>query len=329
MVKHNIGVKGTLNNKRMMLFSGSTCQDLGEKIAENLGISPGKITRTIFKNGEIYVRFEESVRGADVFVVQTCCEPVNNSIMELLIMIDALKRASAGVINAVIPHYGYARQDKKSEGREPISAKLFADLLSVAGMDRAILVDLHTAIVEGFFDVPIDHITAIPIIAKYFKEKNIKDGVVVSPDVGGVKRASIFAKRLHFPLAILDKRRPEPGLAEIEHIVGDVEGKEVIIFDDMVDTGGTLIKAIDMLFRHKAKKIYIGATHPIFSGDAIRMMEESRAEEIVVVDTIPVIKKYNSDKIKILPIASLLAKTIKRVYHCESVSALFKGENLV
>ncbi len=329
MVKHSLGVKEVLNNKRMMLFSGSTCPDLAEKIAENLGISTGKIVRKIFKNGEIYVRFEESVRGADVFVVQTCCEPVNDSIMELLIMIDALKRASAGAINAVIPHYGYARQDKKSEGREPITAKLFADLLSTAGMDRAILVDLHTATIQGFFDTPIDHITAIPIIAKYFKDKKIKEGVVVSPDVGGVKRASIFAKRLHFPLAILDKRRPEPNMAEIEHIVGDVEGKEVIIFDDMVDTGGTLLKAIDMLHRHKAKKIYIGATHPIFSGDAIKMMEESIAEEIVVVDTIPVKMKYKPDRIKILPIASLLAKPIKKVYHCESVSSLFKGENLV
>ena len=328
-MKHSLGVKEILNNKRMMLFSGSSCPGLAEKIAENMGISLGKITRTRFKNGEIFVRFEESIRGADVFVIQTCCEPVNDSLMELLIMIDALKRASAGVINAVIPHYAYARQDKKSEGREPISAKLVADLLSRAGMDRAILVDLHTATIQGFFDTPVDHVTAIPIIAKYFKDKEIKEGVVVSPDVGGVKRASIFAKRLHFPLAILDKRRPEPNMAEIEHVVGDVEGKEVIIFDDMVDTGGTLFKAIDMLKRHKAKKIYIGATHPIFSGDAIKRMEESVVEEIVVVDTIPVKSKYNPDRIKILPIAPLLAKTIKKVYHCESVSALFKGENLV
>ncbi|MBA7631147.1 Ribose-phosphate pyrophosphokinase [subsurface metagenome] len=244
-------------------------------------------------------------------------------------MIDALKRASAVMINAVIPHYGYARQDKKAEGREPITAKLFANLLSVAGMDRAILVDLHAATIQGFFDVPVDHVTAIPIIAKYFKEKKIKNGVVVSPDVGGVKRASIFAKRLHFPLAILDKRKPAPNKVEIKHIVGDVEGKEAIIFDDMIDTGGTLLKAVDMLVRHKAKKVYIGATHPIFSGNAIEELENSKVDEIVVVDTIPLNKECKSDKIKVLSIASLLAKTIKKVYYCKSVSELFKGENLV
>ncbi|MFA5015724.1 MAG: ribose-phosphate diphosphokinase, partial [Actinomycetota bacterium] len=194
-------MKESQDNKRMMLFSGSSYPDLTDKIAQELGIKAGKITRTRFKNGEIYIKFDESVRGADVFVVQTCCEPINDNIMELLIMIDALKRASAGMINAVIPHYGYARQDKKAEGREPITAKLFADLLSVAGMNRAILLDLHSSTIQGFFDVPVDHVTAIPIIAKYIIGKNIKNGVVVSPDVGGVKRASIFAKKLHFPLA--------------------------------------------------------------------------------------------------------------------------------
>lgn len=313
--------------KRMMLFSGSSYPALTERIAEELGIRTGKVTRTKFKNGEIYVKFDESVRGADVFVVQTCCEPVNDNVVELLVMIDALKRASAGMINVVIPHYGYARQDKKAEGREPISAKLFADLLSVAGMDRAILVDLHSATIQGFFDVPVDHVTAIPIIAKYFKDKNIKNGVVVSPDVGGVKRASIFSKRLHFPLAILDKRRPAPNVAEMEHMVGDVEGREAIIFDDIIDTGGTLFKAIDMLVRHKASKIYVGATHAIFSGDFTDRVKDSGAEEIVVANTIP-IKKEN-EKIKVLSIAPLLAKTIKKVYHCNSVSELFKGENLV
>ena len=322
-------MRENVRNKKMMLFSGSSYPVLTDKIAKELGIKAGKVTRTKFKNGEIYVKFDESVRGADVFVVQTCCEPVSDNIMELLIMIDALKRASAGMINAVIPHYGYARQDKKAEGREPITAKLFANLLSVAGMDRAILVDLHAATIQGFFDVPVDHVTAIPIIAKYFREKNIEDGVIVSPDVGGVKRASIFAKRLHFPLAILDKRRSAPNMAEIEHIVGDVEGKEAIIFDDMIDTGGTLLKAIDMLLRHNVKRVYIGATHPIFSGNAIEEFEKSKVEEIVVVDTIPLNKEYKTKKIKVLSIASLLAKTIKKVYHCKSVSELFKGENLV
>ncbi len=328
-MKNNLGVKEETKNKRMMLFSGSSSPELAGKIADNLQIKLGNVSRTHFKNGEIHVRFDESVRGADVFLIQTCSEPINDHIMELLIMIDALKRASAAVINAVIPHYGYARQDKKSEGREPISARLLADLLSVAGIDRAILVDLHTASIQGFFDVPVDHVTAIPIISKYFKEKDIKDGVVISPDVGGVKKASIFAKRLNFPLAILDKRRPAPNVAEIENIVGDVDGKEIIIFDDMVDTGGTLLGAVDMLKRRGATKVYIGATHPIFSGDALSRLENSNVDEIVVIDTIPIKRKYDPDKIKVLSIAPLLAKTINKVYYCESVSALFKGENLV
>jgi ribose-phosphate pyrophosphokinase len=328
-MKQNLGIKEETKNKRMMLFSGSSAPELAEKIAEDLHIGLGDISRTHFKNGEIYVKFNESVRGADVFIIQTCSGPVNDYIMELLIMIDALKRASAGVINAVIPHYGYARQDKKSEGREPISAKLFAELLQVAGMDRAILVDLHTATIQGFFDVPVDHVTAIPIISKYFKEKGIKNGVVVSPDVGGVKRASIFSKRLNFPLAILDKRRPAPNQAEIEHIVGDVTGREAIIFDDMIDTGGTLLNAIDMLKRHGATKVYVGATHPIFSGDSLERLESSDVDEVVVSDTIPINREFNPERIKVLSIAPLLAKTIKKVYYCKSVSELFKGENLV
>ncbi len=317
------------SNKRMLLFSGSSNIELTEKIAENLEIKIGKVTRTKFKNGEIYIRFDESVRGADVFVVQTCSEPVNDNIMELLIMIDALKRASAGMINCVIPHYGYARQDKKSEGREPITAKLIADLLSIAGMDRLIAVDLHSATIQGFFDVPVDHITAIPIIANYFKTKSIKKGVVVSPDVGGVKRASIFAQQLHFPLAILDKIRPGPNMAKIDHLVGEVDGKEAIIFDDMIDTGGTIVEAVEMLLRFNAKKVYVGATHPIFSGNAVELLENSKAEEIVISDTLPINKKFSKNKIKIVSIAPLLAKTIKKVYHCKSVSELFKGENLV
>jgi ribose-phosphate pyrophosphokinase len=317
------------NNKRMMLFSGSSDPELTDRIAENLQIAVGEVTRTKFKNGEIYVKFEESVRGADVFVVQSCCDPVNDSIMELLIMVDALKRASANVINCVMPHYGYARQDKKSEGREPITAKLIADLLSVAGMDRLITVDLHSSTIQGFFDVPVDHVTAIPIIANYIKTKNIENGVVVSPDVGGVKRASIFAQQLHFPLAILDKVRPGPNMAKIDHLVGDVKGKEAIIFDDMIDTGGTICEAIEMLFRFNAAKVYIGATHPIFSGNAIELLEKSRAEEIIVADTLPINKKFDGSRIKVVSIAPLLAKTIKRVYYSKSVSELFKGENLV
>ncbi|MCL4386031.1 MAG: ribose-phosphate pyrophosphokinase [Cyanobacteria bacterium] len=316
-------------NNRMMLFSGSSNPALALKVAEYLNIQIGQVERKRFKNGEIYIRFMESVRGADVFIMQTCSEPVNDNIMELLIMLDALKRASAGMINVVMPHYGYARQDKKAEGREPITAKLLADLLQVAGMDRLIVADLHTATIQGFFNVPVDHITAIPIIAKYFKEKDLSDSVVVSPDVGGVKRASIFAKQLGLPLAILDKRRPAHNIAEIEHIVGDIEDKDTIIFDDLIDTGGTLVEAINTLLDHGAKKVYAAATHPIFSGQAIEILGNSKAEEIIVADTIPIKGGYNKDKIKQLSIANLLAKTIKKVYDCKSVSDLFKGENLV
>lgn len=316
-------------NKRMMLFSGSSNPSLALKVAEYLNIELGQVERKRFKNGEIYIRFNESVRGADVFIMQTCSDPVNDNIMELLIMLDAIKRASAGMINVVMPHYGYARQDKKSEGREPITAKLLADILQVAGMDRLIVADLHIATIQGFFDVPVDHITAIPIIAKYFKEKDLTNCVVVSPDVGGVKRASIFSKQLELPLAILDKRRPAHNVAEVEHIVGDVEDKDAIIFDDLIDTGGTLVEAINILLDHGAKKVYAAATHPIFSGQALELLGNSKAEEIVVADTIPIKRDYNKNKIKQLSIGNLLAKTIKKVYDCKSVSDLFKGEDLV
>jgi ribose-phosphate pyrophosphokinase len=316
-------------NNRMMVFSGSSNPALALKVAEYLNIELGQVEKKRFKNGEIYIRFIDSVRGADVFLMQTCCDPVNDNIMELLIMLDALKRASAGMINVVMPHYGYARQDKKSEGREPITAKLLADLLQVAGMDRLIVADLHMATIQGFFDVPVDHITAIPIIAKYFKEKDLKNAVVVSPDVGGVKRASIFSKQLELPLAILDKRRPAHNVAQIEHIVGDIEGKDAIIFDDLIDTGGTLVEAINILLDHGAKKVYAAATHPIFSGQALEVLGNSKAEEVIVADTIPIKREYNKNKIKQLSIANLLAKTIKKVYDCKSVSDLFKGENLV
>jgi len=316
-------------NNRMMVFSGSSNPALALKVAEYLNIELGQVEKTRFKNGEIYIRFIESVRGADVFVIQTCCDPINDNIMELLIMLDALKRASAGMINVVMPHYGYARQDKKAEGREPITAKLLADLLQVAGMDRLIVADLHVATIQGFFNVPVDLITAIPIIAKYFKEKDLTNAVVVSPDVGGVKRASIFSKQLELPLAILDKRRPAHNVAEVEHIVGDIEGKDAIIFDDLIDTGGTLVEAINILLDHGARKVYAAATHPVFSGQALDLLGNCKAEEVVVVDTIPIKREYNKSKIKQLSIGNLLAKTIKKVYDCKSVSDLFKGENLV
>ena len=242
------------SNKRMLLFSGSSYPEVAEEIAEHVKMPLGRVSRATFKNGEIHIKFEESVRGADVFVIQACGPPVNKNLMELLIMLDALKRASAGMINCVMPHYPYARQDKKAEGREPITAKLVADLLTVSGLDRLIAVDLHTPTIQGFFDVPVDHVTAIPIIANYFKKIEIKNGVVISPDVGGVKRASIFANQMHMPLAILDKLRPGPNMAKVDHLVGDVKGKDAIIIDDMIDTGGTIIEAINILLKFGAKK---------------------------------------------------------------------------
>lgn len=310
-----------------MLFSGRSNPALGQEIADHLGIQLGKVELSSFSNGEIYVRFQESVRGAEVFVVQTIAEPINDNLVELLIMVDALKRASAYKVYAVIPHYGYARQDKKSAAREPITAKLVADLLMTAGIHRVITVDLHAGQIQGFFNVPVDHLMGLPILVRYFEEKKLKDLVVVSPDVGRVKTAKRFADKLGADLAIMHKSRPAHNIAEITHIIGEVKGRPCLMIDDMVDTAGTLVSGAQALADQGATEIYAGATHAVLSGPAVERIEKSPIKELVVTDTIPVPDNKMISKFTVLSISGLLAQAIKNVYEDRSVSDLFDGQN--
>lgn len=316
-----------VTRKRLLVCYGTSCPELGEEIATGIGIAAGKLEISRFSNGEIYVRFLESVRGADAFVIQTMAEPVNDNIMELLLMIDALKRASAKRITAVVPYYGYSRQDKKSLSREPISARLVADILSQAGADRVLSVDLHAGQIQGFFDFPVDHITALPILAGFIAHKNLKDIVVVSPDAGRVKVARRLADRLHVPMAILHKRRPDKNVAEVLHVIGEVEGKIAVIIDDMVDTAGTMVEAAAALKKRGAVEIFACATHPILSGSAIERIRQSEIREIIVTNTLPVPSDKMIDKITVLSIAPLLADTITAVFKDESVSEIVGGDN--
>jgi len=305
---------------RLRLISGTTNIPLAEGIAMHLGVPLTKRVIKKFLNGEIYVQISENVRGDDVFVIQSISNPVNDSLMELLILIDALKRASANRIIAVITHYGYARQDRKAEAREPITAKLVADMLGSAGATRVLTVDLHAPQIQGFFNIPVDEVSAIPLFAKYFAEKHIVDGVVVSPDVGGVKRARSFAKRLNMPIAIVDKRRTAHNEAEVMNVVGDIEGKTAILIDDIIDTGNSIIKAADELAK-TAKEVYICATHPIFSNGCDVRLEACSAKEIVVSNTIPL--NCDSDKIKVINMAKFLSDVISNIHNNKSVSELF------
>lgn len=313
--------------KRMMIFTGNSNPELGREIVNFLGLPLGKVDLSYFSNGEIYVRYLESVRGADVFVVQSISPPVNTHLMELLVMIDALKRASAKRISAVIPHYGYARQDHKAEPREPITARLVADLLTVAGTSRVLTMDLHSGQIQGFFNFPLDHLTAIPLLANYFKEKKIKNLVVVSPDVGRVKTAKKFADRVHGELAILHKGRPEKNVAQVMQVVGMVKDKNAIMIDDMIDTGGTLMEGLAALKAAGAKDVYACATHPILSGSAVERFKSSDFKEIVVTNTIPIPPEKQIDKFVVLSIASLFGQTISNVYEEQSVSEIFEGDN--
>lgn len=314
---------------RLMVFSGNSNQQLGQEIAGFLGVELGCVKLSQFSNGEIYVKFLESVRGADVFIIQTMCPPINTHLMELLVMIDALKRASAERISAVIPHYGYARQDKKTTAREPITAKLVADLLTVAGMDRMLSMDLHAGQIQGFFDVPVDHLTSLPVLVGYFQEKGIKDMVVVSPDVGRVKLAKKFADKLGAGLAILHKTRPEHNVAEMGQVVGDVAGKAALLVDDMVDTAGTMTEGAKTLVQAGARVVYACATHPVLSGPAIERVNASPIEELVVTNTMPAPSREQLPKIKVLSIAQIFAQTILNVYEDESVSAIFEEDNFI
>lgn len=310
--------------RRMLVYTGSSTPELGQKIANYLGIELGQLKLKRFSDGEIYVRFQESVRGASAFVLQSLCSPVNDNLMELLIMIDALKRASAAEISAVVPYYGYSRQDKKAVAREPITAKLVADLLSVAGVKRILTMDLHADQIQGYFDGPVDHLTALPILASYFKEKKLKDSVVVSPDVGRVKVVKRFADRINAPLAIIHKKRPLHNVAEVMNIIGDVEGKRAVLLDDMIDTAGTIVKAAEVLEEFGAKEIYACATHPVLSGPAIERLQNSAIKEVVVADTIPLPKEKQIPKIKVLSISSLFSQAVLNVYENKTVSALFE-----
>ncbi|MBW6468021.1 MAG: ribose-phosphate diphosphokinase [Coriobacteriia bacterium] len=309
--------------RRMMVFSGTSNRELAEDVAKHLGIELGNVKISKFANGEIYVRYLESVRGADVFLIQSACNPVNDSIMEMLIMADAAKRASARSITAVVSHYGYARQDKKSAAREPITAKLVADLMTTAGIDKVIAMDLHQGQIQGFFDQPVNHLTALPILSDYFESLELENLCIVSPDVGRVKVAKKFADMCGASLAIMHKGRPEHNVAEITHVIGDVEGRTCIVIDDMIDTAGSVTEGAKSLMQKGAKSVYVTATHGIFSGPAYDRLETSSISEVVVTNTLPVPEERRGGKIRVLSVAPLFAHAIQNVYNDESVSELF------
>jgi len=321
-----------VTKKHMMLFSGTTHPELAREIADHLGIqvSPCKISR--FASGEIYVRAEESVRGADVFVIQTHADPVNESIMEQLVMLDAMKRASAKRITAVVPYYGYSRQDKKALAREPISAKLVADLLTVAGATRIVSVDLHSGQIQGFIDYPFDHLTALPILSDYLQNElglHDEDVVVVAPDAGRIKTAERLREYLHADLAFLYKRRSRREAHKIEEmaVVGEVQGRPCVLVDDIIDTAGTVTKGAAALAAQGAGPIYAAATHPVLSGKAVQLLEESPIRQVVVTNTIPIPEEKRFDKLRVLSIAPLIAEALRAVFEDTSVSEIFRGEN--
>jgi len=316
-------------DSRLMLFTGTANPELGREISRHLQVELGQVQLSRFADSEIYVRFLESVRGAHVFVIQSLCQPVNDSLMELLIMMDALKRASAGTVSAVIPYYGYSRQDKKTLAREAITAKLVADLLVVAGADRVLTMDLHAGQIQGYFDVPVDHLTALPILAEYFKGKDLKDVVVVSPDVGRVKTTKKLADAMNADMAVLSKRRPSHNVAEIGYVIGDVKGKNAIMVDDMIDTGGSVCRGVEALKKAGAKDIYVGCTHPILSGNAIDNLNLCQLKELVVTNTVPCSIDKHIDKMTVLSVGSVFAKTIRNVYENKSVSEIFGGHEHV
>ena len=307
----------------LKLFTGNAHRALAEEIAASLGLAVGQAEMAHFSDGEVFVQINENVRGADVFLLQPTCPPVNDTLMELLIMLDAFKRASAERITAVLPYYGYARQDRKVQPRVPISAKLVADLLPVAGAQRILALDLHAGQIQGFFDIPVDHLFAAPVIIDYVAQKGLSDLVVVSPDAGGVERARAIAKRLHAGLAIIDKRRDGPNVALFMHLIGDVRGRDCLIIDDMIDTAGTLVQAADALEREGARRIMACGTHPVLSGPAMARIVGSPLEELVVTNSIPLGKDKLHPKITVLSVAPLLAEAIRRIHDEESVSTLF------
>ena len=310
--------------ERIRIFSGNANLDLAGKICGSLGVPLGKANVTTFSDGETRVEINENVRGMDVFIIQSTCTPVNVTCMELLIMIDAMKRASADRITAVIPYYGYARQDRKVAPRAPISAKLIADLITTAGANRVLSMDLHAGQIQGFFNIPVDNLFATPVLLEYFKKRFQEDTVIVSPDTGGVERARAFGKRLGATLAIVDKRREGPNEAQVMNIIGDIKNKKVIILDDMIDTAGTVVQAASALKEAGALEVSVCATHPVLSGPAIERIESSCIRDVIVTDTIPLHEQAKScSRIKVLSVSGLLSEAVRRIYYNDSVSSLF------
>ena len=313
------------SGSEIKILAGNASKELAQKVADYIGVPMAKCEVGTFSDGEISVNISETVRGCDVFVIQSTNSPVNDNLMELLIMIDALRRASAGRVTAVIPYYGYARQDRKAKARDPITAKLVANLITAAGADRVLTMDLHAAQIQGYFDIPLDHLQGGKILADYFNTKNIEDLVVVSPDLGSVTRSRKFANDLNgdVPIAIIDKRRPKANVCEVMNIIGEVEGKNVILLDDMIDTAGTIVNAANALKEFGAKDVYACCTHGVLSGPAIERIENSAISELIVLDTIQLPEEKKIDKIKIKTVAPLFGDAIKKIFANESVSKLF------
>jgi ribose-phosphate pyrophosphokinase len=310
--------------QELKLFSGNANIILAKEIADHLGIPLGDAFVATFSDGEINVKINENVRGGDIFVVQPTSQPVNNHLMELLIMIDAFKRASAKRITAVMPYYGYSRQDRKAQPRVPITARLVADLISAAGADRVLTVDLHAGQIQGFFNVPVDNLFATPVLFDYLRDIGLNDPVVISPDAGGVERARAFSKKLGGNIAIIDKRRSAPNEAEVMNLIGEVSGRDALLLDDMIDTAGTITKAVDAIKKHGAKKVMAACSHAVLSGPAIKRLNESELDEIVVTNTIAMDgKQKECPKIKVLTVAPLLGEAIKRIHEESSLSSLF------
>ena len=313
------------DSNRLRLFAGSANIPLAQEVARYLGLDLGPMIRKRFADGELYVQIQESIRGADVYLLQPTCRSVNDNLMELMILIDACRRASARQITAVIPYYGYARADRKTAGRESITAKLVANLFVQAGADKILAMDLHSAQIQGYFDIPLDHVYGSPVILNYIANKKLDDVVVVSPDVGGVARARAFAKKLNdAPLAIIDKRRQAHNVAEVMNVIGDVKGKTAILVDDMIDTAGTLLEGGRLLRKEGAKAIYACATHAVFSGPAIERLSSGVFEEVIVTNTIPLPEERKFEQLTILSVANLLGEAIWRIHEDSSVSSMFR-----
>jgi ribose-phosphate pyrophosphokinase len=314
-----------LENNRLKIFSGSANVPLAQEVARYLGVDLGPMVRKRFADGELYVQIQESIRGCDVYLIQPTCHPVNDNLMELLIIIDACRRASARQITAVIPYYGYARADRKTAGRESITAKLVANLITQAGASRILAMDLHSAQIQGYFDIPVDHVYGSPVLLDYLARKELPDLVVVSPDVGGVARARAFAKKLNeAPLAIIDKRRQAHNVAEVMNVVGDVAGKTAVLVDDMIDTAGTISEAARLLRQEGARQVYACATHAIFSPPAVERLSAGLFEEVLVTNTTPIPPERHFSQLRVLSVASLVGETIWRVHEDSSVSSMFR-----